>query len=726
MTDKLSNQEQTQSSRVSSPDTQQSVSQKAETPNHPLPPSSRRETKWWLKSLFKTGLLVAAGLFLIVAVGFAQRRGWISAGGGAHLHQAGTEGNQSYVCPMMCTPNRFPEPGRCPVCGMELAEVASGGGDMEEFAIHIEPSARRVANIQTATAESTAIQRSLRTIGSISFDESRLKTISAYVDGRIEKLFADYKGVHVAKGDPMVVLYSPELYAAQVEYLLSKEASDRRGNPGQTKTFLTDLNLLESSREKLSEWGMTDAQIKELDHTGSAQSRLKILAPIGGTVIEKPVTEGRYVKEGDTLYKIADLSGVWLMLKLFPDDAAQIRYGQRVEAEVQSLPGEIFSGRVAFIDPVVNEKTRTVGVRVEILNTGRRLRPGDYASATIQVPVTPDGIVYDAELAGKWISPRHPQIIRDQPGTCPLCDIELISTSELGYEQSPEAQRKAIVIPRNAVLMAGTNSVVYVETEPGRFEIRPVTLGPLTEKTAVILHGIEAGENVATSGNFLIDSQMQLAGNPSLIDPVRAIQKMNKSSQEKKKPGPLKFDQMPLQRLAGEPGTILDEMYAAYFSIQKSLAADKTPTQRQVSDFVSTVNRLQQAEEFSDQLHSFLTPISEDFEQLHTSDLEISREKFKPISHAVVRLASKVRGSKGGKPFVHFYCPMVEGGGGDWLQATGPLANPYFGSQMLRCGKKVHEFAIGGGSLDHEPALQAPKSSDVEKTAILPAPTLLR
>ncbi len=267
--------------------------------------------------------------------------------------------------------------------------------------------------------------------------------------------------------------------------------------------------------------------------------------------------------------------------------------------------------------------------------------------------------------------------------------------------------------------MAGTNSVVYVETEPGRFEIRPVTLGPLTEKTAVILHGIEAGENVATSGNFLIDSQMQLAGNPSLIDPTRAIQKKNK-------PGPLEFDRIPLQRLAGEPGTILDELYAAYFSIQKSLAADKTPTQRQVSAFVSKVNRLQHAEGFSVQLRSLLTPIGDKPEQLHNSDLKVSREKFKPISHAVVRLASKVRGSKGSKPYIHFYCPMVEGGGGDWLQATGPLANPYFGSQMLRCGKKVHEFSIDDGPSDQDVILRQEKDNHVHKTASAAAPSPLR
>ena len=214
MTDKSSHQKQTQSSRVSSPDTQQSVTPKTETPNQPLPTSSPRETDWWFKSLFKTGLFVAAGLFLIIAVGFAQRLGWISgggSGGNGHVREASSAGDVEYVCPMMCTPTRSPVPGRCPVCGMELAPISTGGGNKDEFAVFIEPFARRVANIQTATVESATLERSIRTIGSIAFDESRLATISAYVDGRIEKLFADYKGVHVAKGDPLVVLYSPEL-----------------------------------------------------------------------------------------------------------------------------------------------------------------------------------------------------------------------------------------------------------------------------------------------------------------------------------------------------------------------------------------------------------------------------------------------------------------------------------------------------------------------------------
>ena len=178
---------------------------------------------------------------------------------------------------------------------------------------------------------------------------------------------------------------------------------------------------------------MTDEQLAELERTGNAQSRLTIYAPQGGTVVEKLAVEGNYVKAGDPIYRIADLSTVWLMLKLFPEDATRIRFGQRVEAVIQSLPGETLLGRVAFIDPTVDPKTRTVGIRVELVNKDGRLRPGDYAEARISLPIGPQGEVFDADLAGKWISPMHPQIIRDEPGQCPICGMDLVPTSQYGF-----------------------------------------------------------------------------------------------------------------------------------------------------------------------------------------------------------------------------------------------------------------------------------------------------
>ena len=419
-----------------------------------------------------------------------------------------------YICPMMCTPPSS-EPGKCPVCAMDLVKASSNSGGGER-SVSIDAAARRIVGIRTAQAKESEVYRTLRTIGDIDYDEERVATIAAYVDGRLEKLEADYVGVKVAQGDSLAVLYSPQLYSAQVEYLSSRStpALDALGGGGGTR--LSKLAL-----DKLKELGMSPSQIAELSTKGHAEKRLAIVSPIGGTVIAKHKVEGDYVKTGEPIYKVVDLSTVWLMLELYPSDAAAVRYGQEVEAEMQSLPGIIYTGRVAFIAPVVNKKTRTVSIRVEFTNVDGRLKPGDYATATIRVTAVPHEKVFDPALAGRWISPRHPQIIRNEPGKCPICGRNLIPTADLGYAEEPLPDQTVVNVPRSAVLMAGDNSVIYVETEPGLFEIRDVTLGPMTDDLAVILGGVDVDETVATDGNFLIDSQMQLGGKPSLMDPSR-------------------------------------------------------------------------------------------------------------------------------------------------------------------------------------------------------------
>ncbi|MCH7689256.1 MAG: efflux RND transporter periplasmic adaptor subunit, partial [Planctomycetes bacterium] len=343
----------------------------------------------------------------------------------------------------------------------------------------------------------------------------------------------DSTRVVVEKGDHLALVYSPRLYSGQVELLLAKQAREDSRSTTFTRVIGSNRDLYQSSKQRLIELGMTAPQIEQLERTGEANSRVHLCAPISGTVIEKFAVEGQYVKEGQAIYKLADLSTVWLMLELFPEDAATIRYGQKVEAVVQSLPGRKFTGRVAFIDPSVDPKTRTVGVRVVIPNGDGLLRVGDYAKATLDVPVTgsidQQGTVYDPELANKWISPRHPHVVESSAGKCRICGVDLVPAARFGFTAEASANGEALVVPRDAVLMAGSNSVLYVETEPGRFEIRRVVLGPSCGDQIVILSGVKQGEQVATRGNFLIDSQMQLAGNPSLIDPTKAEPKRDEA-----------------------------------------------------------------------------------------------------------------------------------------------------------------------------------------------------
>ncbi|MFN0018627.1 MAG: efflux RND transporter periplasmic adaptor subunit [Pirellulaceae bacterium] len=626
-------------------------------------------------------------MVLIVVVGVAQKLGWIRATEGTLAGAAATAGS-IFTCPMH-PQIRQPAPGRCPICGMALVPASGAGiADLDELSVKIEPAQRRLANIQTAKVEQGPIEVALQTVGAIAVDESRQATIAAYIDGRIERLFADYTGVDIKKGDHLVVLYSPQLYGAQVEYVEARRAAANSG--GLQAVRQAQESLAANTRQRLREYGMTDEQITELESAGKAQSRLTIYAPQGGTVIEKLAVEGNYVKAGDPIYRIAELSTVWLMLRLFPEDATRVHFGQRVEAVVQSLPGETLLGRVAFIDPTVDAKTRTVGVRVELLNEHGRLRPGDYAQARINLPISPQGKVFDKDLAGKWISPMHPQIIRDEAGQCPICGMDLVPTSRYGFAEEPVPQPKSLYVPRLAVLLAGGNSIIYVETKPGRFEIRPVTVGPILRDKIVILEGLKAGESVATAGNFLIDSQMQLAGKPSLIDPSRAIAK------GKERKGPLVFEQVAVTPIAGESGKKLEALYAAYFEVQKALAADKTPPAAAAQSLHKVASELGGGTTLPATSAKLVQDIAVKSEHLHHLDLAGARKGFKTISQAVVTLATQVRSEGAQTPFTHYYCPMVSGGGGDWLQPGGELLNPYFGSEMLRCGEKVRVFPVKG------------------------------
>ncbi len=479
--------------------------------------------RWWIKLFVQPALILACGVVLIVGLGIAQRFGFISAGGGGEGQASAGGESVRYICPMMCTPPTS-EPGRCPVCAMELVPATSGGGG-DSHSVEIDSAARRVANIRTTAVQAVPMIRTIRAIGELAYDEGTLKSISAYVDGRLDRLYADYTGVVVEKGDHLALVYSPRLYSGQVELLLAKKAQERSESATLQRVVQSNRDLYESAKQRLIELGMTEPQIEQLEQEGEANSRIHLCAPISGTVIEKFAVEGEYVQEGQPIYKLADLSTVWLMLKLFPEDAATIRFGQQVEAEIQSLPGRKFTGRVAFVDPNVDPTTRTVNVRVVIPNDDGRLRIGDYAKATIDAPLTvTDGgsDVFDPDLADKWISPRHPHVVESSPGKCRVCGVDLVPAREFGFTADSAANAEALVVPRNAVLMAGDNSVLYVETEPGRFEIRQVVLGPTIDGQIVIVQGVEEGEQVAVQGNFLIDSQMQLAGNPSLIDPTRA------------------------------------------------------------------------------------------------------------------------------------------------------------------------------------------------------------
>ena len=672
----------------------------------PVSPTRHEILRWGLGRLVNLGLFVGAGVLLIVLLGIAQRVGWLKTAGETQSSSSVGSAEAVHTCPMH-PQIRQPGLGDCPICGMPLVPATAGGADLDEFAVSIEPAQRRLANIKTVTVTEQPVSRQLQTIGSIEIDESRQATISSYIDGRLEKIYADYTGVEVQEGDHLAVVYSPQLYSAQIEYLEAKKTLESFSDSALASIREAQEKLADNSRQRLLELGMTADQLRELDTTEAAKSRLTIYAPMGGTVIEKLAEEGKYIEAGEPIYRIADLSMVWLMLELFPEDASRIRFGQQVQARLSSNPNEVLTGRVAFIAPNVDPSSRTVGVRVEFTNDQRELRPGDYAEATITIPIGPEGEIYDQDLAGKWISPMHPQIIRDQPGPCPVCGMQLVPTTRYGYAATPVDQPVSVTIPRSALLLAGQNSVAYVETEAGRFELRVVKIGPFLKNNVVILEGIEPGEQVATSGNFLIDSQMQLAGKPSLIDPTRYVRKFRNV--------PLEFDSIDISVIGGKSGEQLEELYSRYFEIRTAFAADEKPVEESSLSLHELSTQLTSSEDVTDQAKEQLSIVTENAEHLHHLPLEEARMQFKPISHAILELATQIRGKGNERVFRHFFCPMVKEGEGDWLQFEERISNPYYGSQMLRCGELIRTLPPENASSEKTPVpADDPTAGDVE------------
>lgn len=432
-----------------------------------------------LKLFLIPALIVFAFAVGIALLGLAQRNKWIeSASAGSESSAVGTtseEAEVSYICPMMCVPPTN-KPGRCPVCAMELVPAAKGSSSGPSSTIEIDPRSRRVAGIRTTVATLQSLTREVSSVGEIKYDETQQKTLSAYIDGRIEELKADYTGVEVKKGESLGLLYSPDLYSAQVEYIKTLEFNEK-SNSSNARVQNSNQRLLKSSRRRLVELGMTEPQIKNLESERVAKRTLDLYAPISGTVIEKMTTPGQYIKAGAPIYRLADLSKVWLVLELFPEDAKAIQLRQTVTATTQSLGSDTFEGTVEFIEPTVDPRMRTVGVRVAINNDKGFLKPGEFAQASLTIPLATD-------------------------------------------EGMP---RETVVIPRNSLLSIGKTSLAYVETKPGEFQLRKIKTGPSVNGMIAVFEGITAGENVVSKSTFLLDAQMQLQGNPSLIDPDKAV-----------------------------------------------------------------------------------------------------------------------------------------------------------------------------------------------------------
>lgn len=587
---------------------------------------------------------------------------------------------------------RQPNRGLCPICAMDLIPISPGADFAEPGVARLSTSAagKALMRLETRPVERRFVEAEVRMVGKVDYDETRLAHITAWVPGRIERMYADYTGVSVSRGDHMVDLYSPELLAAKQELRRAAQAQGKLAPGAPAVLRDTATATLEGARSRLERWGLTAAQIASAERDGPMSDRVTIHAPIGGTVIERMGREGMYVAQGERIHTIADLSVVWVMLAAFESDLAWLHFGQTVEFTSEAHPGESYAGKIAFIDPAVDNATRTVRVRVNVPNPDERLKPGMFVRGVVRSKVATAGRVLDPDLAGKWISPMHPEIVKDAPGSCDVCGMALVRAEELGYV-SAEARHEdmPLVVPATAPLRTGRRAVVYVElpdAEQPTYEGREVRLGPRAGDYFLVLEGLKEGERVVTHGAFKIDSELQIQARPSMMSmPSEA------SARAEVSPTPTAFLEA--------TGALLD----AHLAIQTALAGDDAAEATAATHAAVPVLRGMPTEILPAALlriwESVHAPtLSGALDALHRAEaIAAQREAFEAWD-AALRAALEAFGLPEGKTAYVAHCPMAfDFRGADWIQADQTVLNPYFGAEMLRCGSILGPVAAHGG-----------------------------
>jgi membrane fusion protein, copper/silver efflux system len=399
---------------------------------------------------------------LLVLLAFAVGGGWLlwqNQHSVKATSQKAIQRRQLYTCSMHPFIIRE-KPGVCPICGMELIKkIDTGNSDQPAKVDHLSlsPNQRVMANVATVEATMETLNREINAVGIVQYDQSRQAKVTAWVAGRIDRLNVNSVGAIVSKGKPIAELYSPDLVAAQQEYLLAIKSRSQLNNSSFTSIAQNGEGLVAAAKERLLLLGVKASQIAALERNGNPTMRISVSSPFSGVVIEKMVQQGQYVSAGEVLFNIADLSSIWVELEIYENESPYVHVGQQVEIRSQSLPQSSFTGRISFIYPFLDPKTRTLKARVEMANPGITLKPDMFVNAIIRQPLD-----------------------------------------------------SSIVVPVTAVMDTGKRQVVWVESSPGSFESREVKVGLRNNDNVQILSGLNPGDKVAVSGGYLIDSESQL------------------------------------------------------------------------------------------------------------------------------------------------------------------------------------------------------------------------
>jgi Cu(I)/Ag(I) efflux system membrane fusion protein len=552
---------------------------------------------------------------------------------------------------------RMDHPGKCPICGMDLIPLVQNSAPVNPDAIVMTEEGIKLAEVETSIVSRMDPVKTIRLYGKIQADERLIQTQPAHIPGRIDKLFLNFTGEEVKKGQVIAQIYSPELINAQQELLEALKMKEMQ--PG----------ILEAAKEKLRQWKLTDDQIAEIENSKVPMTEFEVYSTVSGIVINKRVNTGDYVSLGSPLYEIADLSNVWVLFDAYESDLPWIKKGDKITFTLQSQPGKEYRGSIAFIDPVIDPLTRVARVRLELPNSENTFKPEMFVTGIVNARLKSSG--------------------------------------------------NSLVIPQSAVLWTGTRSVVYVklpEAKEPSFMIREITLGPALSNSYVVLNGLREGEEIVTNGTFSVDASAQLAGKPSMMNPTGGktnimpgmVMPADSKPDNEKSTG-----KMDMHTGVPNPGSEslnnstegitekmdvsmdftmqLDKVYDKYIILKNAFVQSDEKKVKQASQGVlQALNKIDMkllTGEAMSQWMGFSVNLNNQIKQISSSDdLEVQRKTFSVFNESFYKVV-KAFGLMG-KTVYYQFCPMMNNNkGAYWLSETKDIRNPYYGDTMLTCGE---------------------------------------
>ena len=585
------------------------------------------------KNSIYIGLAVVAGLL----AGYLIFSGNADNTAGDHIEK--TASGQMWTCSMHPQIMR-PEPGDCPICGMDLIPAEAGAEGLSTKQFKMTENAMALANVQTTVVGTDQTDTGgVRLSGKIRENEEANAVQVSYFAGRIEKLYINFTGERVNKGQLLATIYSPELISAQQELLTA--AALKTSQP----------ELYKAVRNKLKLWKLSGEQIDRIEASGKVKENFPVYATVSGTVTDKMVAEGDYIKQGQPLYKIADLNTVWAVFDAYENQIAALKKGQQLTITTNAYPGKAFDAKISFIDPVLNSATRTVMVRAVLKNNNNIFKPGMFVEATIE-----------------------------------------------GEEIKTDG---AISIPASAILWTGERSVVYVKTDPNRpvFEMREVMLGHYSGESYLVLSGLDGGEEIVTNGAFTVDAAAQLQGKKSMMNKTGGkTTGGHEGHTGMRQKSPENTDTVNYhsrmntrievnEKFQGQLKKAVDEYMVLKDALVQSKPEKAQESAKALVEKIKGVNmKLLPDNEAHDHWMTIEKEIRKASNAIAASpDIAVQRDHFKQLS---AHLISGVNLFGINQKVYSQFCPMADNNkGAYWLSLEEKIMNPYLGDTMLNCGE---------------------------------------